>query len=191
MVSLGGENMKRILILAVLCLGMSGYVGAQQNSADAPATKEDVEKYLQVMHSKEMVTKMVDAMMKPMHQMLHEQYLKDKDRLPPDFEERMTKIMDDYLKSFPWDDILDAMVPVYQKHLTKGDIDELVAFYSTPTGQKLIKELPEISAEAMQKMMPMLRKSIDRMTQQIQEEIAAQVKENEGKNTMAAPQTNN
>jgi len=183
--------MKRILILAVLCLGMSGYVGAQQNSADAPATKEDVEKYLQVMHSKEMVTKMVDAMMKPMHQMLHEQYLKDKDRLPPDFEERMTKIMDDYLKSFPWDDILDAMVPVYQKHLTKGDIDELVAFYSTPTGQKLIKELPEISAEAMQKMMPMLRKSIDRMTQQIQEEIAAQVKENEGKNTMAAPQTNN
>ncbi len=38
-------------------------------------------------------------------------------------------------KTFPWDDFLESMVPVYQKHFPKGDVDTLMAFYSTPTGQ--------------------------------------------------------
>jgi hypothetical protein len=83
------------------------------------------------------------------------------------------------------------MVPVYQKHLTKGDIDGLVAFYSSPTGQKMLKELPEIMAESMQTMMPILRKSMDGMGQRMQEEIAAMLKESEKKGGKAGAQTNN
>ena len=183
--------MKRILMTAVLCLGMCGYGAAQQNPADAPATKEEIQKYLVVMHSREMMAKVVEAMSKPMHQMMHEQYLKDKDKLPADFETRMNKMMDETLKSFPWDEMLDAMVPVYQKHFTKGDVDALVAFYSTATGQKLIKEMPAITAEAMQEMMPLMRKSMDQMTQRMQEEIAAMVRDSESKNGKTGAQTNN
>jgi len=181
--------MKRVFVLVLLSVCMCGYAAAQQTPADAPATKEDVEKYLQVTNSREMMTKMADAMTKPMHQMVHEQYLKDKDKLPPDFEARMTKIMDDYMKSFPWDEMMDAMVPVYQKHFTKGDVDALIAFYSTPTGQKMIKEMPEIAADAMQSIMPIMRKSIDKMTQQLQEKITAMLKDSDGKKR--APQINN
>jgi hypothetical protein len=183
--------MKRIFVLIALMLAIGSYAAAQQNPADAPATKEDIEKYMEVMHSKELMGKTVDAMMKPMHQMLHEEYLKDKDRLPPDFESRMTKIMDDYMKSFPWGEIMDAMVPVYQKHFTKGDVDALVAFYSTPTGQKLVKEMPQITAEAMQSMMPMLQKNMNKMTEQLQEEVTAMLKDHERKNVKASPQINN
>lgn len=183
--------MKRTLLAAALILAMCGYIGAQQNPADAPATKEEIQKYLQVMHSRDMMTKMVDAMSKPMHEMMHEQYLKDKDRLPADFEVRINKMMDDMMKSFPWDEMLEAMVPVYQKHLTKGDVDALVAFYSTPTGQKLIKEMPEITGEAVQQMMPLMRKSIDAMTQRMQEEVAAMVRESENKSRKTDAQINN
>jgi hypothetical protein len=173
--------MKRMLLVPVLLLGIAGCVSAQQNPADAPATKEDVRQYLQIMHSREMMAKMADAMSKPMHQMMHEQYLKDKDKLPADFEARMNKMMDEMFKSFPWDEMLDAMVPVYQKHLTKGDVDALMAFYSTATGQKLIKEMPEITGEAMQEMMPLMRRSMDQMTHRMQEEVAAMVRESERK----------
>jgi hypothetical protein len=175
----------------VLCLGMYGYAAAQQTPADAPATKEDIQRYLQIMHSREMMAKMVEAMSKPMHQMVHEQYLKDKGKLPADFEGRMNKMTDEMFKKMPWDDMLDAMVPVYQKHFTKGDVDALVAFYSTPTGQKLIKEMPEITAEAMQEMMPLMRKSIDGMNQRLQEEIAAMIKASDGKSGKTGAQTNN
>ena len=50
------------------------------------------------------------------------------------------------------------MTPVYQKHFTKGNIDDLLAFYSTPTGQKVVKELPAISTEAMQAATPIYQK---------------------------------
>jgi hypothetical protein len=175
--------------IVLLCAASIGF--AQQDPADSPATKEDVQKYLEIMHSREMMTKMVDAMAKPMHQMMHDQYEKDKDKLPADFEARMNKVMDDYLKSFPWDEILQSMVPVYQKHFTKGDVDHLVAFYSTPTGQKLIREMPAITAEAMQVMMPILRDRIDVMTLDVQQQVAEMIKQSEAKPGQNLPTSKN
>src|ERR1700676_1921932 len=121
--------MKRFVLATVVLLCASSIGFARQDAADSPATKEDVQRYLEVMQSREMMTRMIDAMMKPMHQMMHEQYEKDKDKLPADFEARRKKSLEIYLKKFPWDEIVQAMVPVYQKHLTKGDVDHLVAFY--------------------------------------------------------------
>jgi hypothetical protein len=162
----------------------------QQTTSDTPATKEDVQKYLEVMHSREMMAQMVEAMSKPMHQMIHEQFLKDKDKLPPDFEARMNKTMDDTMKSFPWDEMLQSMVPVYQKHFTKGDISALTTFYGTPTGQKVLRELPAITAEAMQSMMPLLQKQMEGMNQRIQQEVAQMIKDSKSatdKKSQATP----
>lgn len=53
--------MKRLLIAAILCLAFMCAVQAQQAS-DAPASKEDVEKYLLAVHSHDMMLKMMDAM---------------------------------------------------------------------------------------------------------------------------------
>jgi hypothetical protein len=173
--------MKRsfLALTAYLVFALSGV--AQQSPADAPASKEDVQKYLDVMHSREMMAQMVEAMSKPMHQMIHDQYLKDKDKLPPDFEARMNKLMDDTMKGFPWDEMLQSMVPVYQKHFTKGDIDAIVAFYSAPTGQKLLREMPAMMAESMQTMMPLMRKHMDAMMDRMQEQMAQMMKDSGAK----------
>src|SRR5258707_2031659 len=98
-------TMKRILLAGAIVLAMCGYVAAQQNPADTPATKEDIQRYLQIVHSREMTRKMLEAMSKPMHQMVHEQYLKDKDKLPVDFEARVNKMTDDMFKSFPLEEM--------------------------------------------------------------------------------------
>lgn len=172
--------MKRILLAGALCLSMGMISFAQQNAADAPATKEDIQKYLEVTRSREMMKQMVDAMIKPMHQMTHEQYLKDRDKLPPDFEERVNKMIDDSLKTFPWDEILQAMVPVYQKHFTRGDVNAMVAFYGTPTGQKILREMPTIMGEAMQSMMPLMQKQMEAMQERVQQQIAQMIKNPNG-----------
>ena len=171
--------MKRILTLIVLCLLLCLGSAAQQNPGDAPATREDVEKILEVTHSREMMAQTVDAMLKPMHQMIHEQFLKDKNKLPADFETRMNRMMDDFMKTFPWNDMLDSMIPVYQKHLTKADVNTMVAFYSTATGQKLLKEMPQMMAEAMQSWMPMLQKHMEAMQERVQQEIAQMLKDSQ------------
>jgi len=173
--------MKRFVLLTIvlLCGSLIGF--AQQDPADSPATKEDIQRYLEVAQSREMMSKMIDAMMKPMQQMIHEQYERDKNKLPADFEARSNKVIDDYLKKFPWDEIVQAMVPVYQKHLTKGDVDHLVAFYSSPTGQKFLREMPAITSEAMQVMMPLMRQRMDAMTREVQQQIAEMSKQLEAK----------
>lgn len=56
------------------------------------------------------------------------------------------------------DEMLKAMVPVYQRHLTHSDVRIIIDFYNTPTGQKMIKETPTMMAEGMQAIQPILQK---------------------------------
>jgi hypothetical protein len=163
--------MKRLLVAISLCLVFSLTGFAQQND-DTPATKEDVQRYLEAMHSHDMMLQMVDTMSKQMRQVLHQQFLKDKDRLPANYEELMAKFMDDMFRDMPWDEMMQAMIPAYQKHLTRGDIDHLVAFYSTPTGQKVLRELPSMMADAMQSMMPILQDYMEKVQHRMEAETA-------------------
>src|SRR5436305_9584373 len=170
-----GGIMKRITITAILCFAFC-LTGVAQNAADAPASKEDIQRYLDAIHSHDMMKQMIDAMSKPMHQMIHEQFLKDQDKLPVDFEERMNKVLDNFLNKMPFDEMMEAMIPTYQKHLTKSDINALVSFYSSPTGQKVLREMPAIMADFMQSAMPIIQRQVEKMQENIQQQVAELMK---------------
>lgn len=135
-----------------------------------------------------MMKKMMGTMTQSMHQMFHEQYLKHKDELPADYESEITATMDGMFENMPMDEMMQAMVPAYQKHLTKGDIDNLVAFYSSPTGEKFLREMPAMMAEAMQDMMPIMTKYVETVQQRLQKEtdvMIAQSKKQSNADTSA------
>ncbi|HEX7892689.1 MAG TPA: DUF2059 domain-containing protein [Terriglobales bacterium] len=168
--------MKRLTI-AIVVLLLAAAAGAQETSDNAPATREDIQKYLDVMHSHDMMAQMMNAMTPSLHKMVHDQYLKDKDKLPADFEERTNKMMDDMFHNMPFDDMMAAMVPVYQRHLTKGDVKSLLVFYSSPTGQKMLHDLPAIMSESMEAMMPIMQKYMESVRQRINDEFAEALKQ--------------
>jgi uncharacterized protein len=168
--------MKHFLVGVILCLSFACSGLAQDTGAGAPATKEDVERYLQVIHSQDMMRTLMDAMAKSMQQMTHDRYLKEKDKLPADFEARTNKMMDDMMKDMPFEEMIQAMVPTYQKHFTKGDMDSLVAFYTSPTGQKLLQEMPAITAETMTAIMPIMRQHMDAMNRRLQQQTDEMLK---------------
>jgi uncharacterized protein len=173
----------RHYLLALILSFALGSVAIGQQGGDTPATKEDIQKYFEVIHSRDMTDKMMNAMLKPMQQMMHAEYVKNQDKLPADYEERMNKRMDAMVKNMPYDEMMQAMIPSYEKHLTKGDIDSLLAFYSSPTGQKVLRELPAIMAEAMQAMVPTMRKYVDGMQEQLQRETAELIKQSQKNGT--------
>jgi uncharacterized protein len=158
---------------------------AQQSPADTPATKEDIQRYLDVMHSREMIHKLMDMMSQQVRQMLHqqvEQQMKaSPGKFPPDFQARMDRMMDDTLKGIPVDELFDVMIPVYQQHLTKADIDAIVAFYSTPAGQKLVREMPAMTQDALQAAMPLIQKYMVGMRERAEAEVAAMIKDSSEK----------
>jgi len=163
--------MNRALFGLVACLLLASPSFAQQNPADAPASREDVEKFMAVTQKRELAVSMMATMKKQMHQMAVEQAKKNPN-LPTDFAASLDRVFDDLLKNFPIDEMVEAQVPVYQKHFTHADIETLVAFYSSPTGSKYLAELPAITAESMQAMMPMVQKMMAKATDRIQEQVA-------------------
>jgi len=174
--------MKRLFLAVCLCFGLYAMGMAQQSQpsdADAPASKADIERYLDTTHSREMMRKMADAMSEPLHKMVHEQYLKDKDKLPSDFEETTNKTVDDMMKNMPWDEMVDAMIPAYQKHFTQGEMNALIEFYSSPTGQKILSEMPAVAADSIGTMMPIMQKHIAATQEHIQQQIAELTKKSE------------
>jgi uncharacterized protein len=183
--------MKRLLFVLGVVLVLSWTCVAQTNADNSPATKEDVERYLQITGSHDMLKKMVAAMEQGQRQMVHDLYLKDKDNLPDDYESKMTAKMDEMFANMPWDEIVQAMVPVYQKHFTKGDIDNLVAFYSSPTGEKVLREMPSIVADAMQSITPIIRQQVETVKKRLQKETDDMIAQSKKQPHASAPATNN
>jgi hypothetical protein len=187
--------MKRSALALLVFLLFASVSFARQSDADVPASKADVERYLDAMHSRTMMKNMLGTMTVQVHKMVHDQ-LANQGNLPPDFETKMDKMTDDMFTNFPVDELIDVMIPVYQKHLTKGDVDAMIMFYSTPTGQKLLKEMPAITAESMQAASGIIQKMTAKTLQRVQDEIAQAQKADEtkpehGKTPTETPPTSN
>lgn len=86
---------------------------------------------------------------------------------------------------------MQAMVPVYQKHFTKGDIDNLVAFYSSPTGEKILREMPSVMADAMQSITPIISQQVETVKRRLQKETDDMIAQSKKQPHASAPATNN
>lgn len=80
--------------------------------------------------------------------------------------------------------MIDDMVPVYQRHLTRADVAAMAAFYKTPTGQKMLREQPQMAAEAMKAVQPRMEKMMSKVmdeAEKMAKESAAESKDSENK----------
>ena len=59
------------------------------------------------------------------------------------------KFWSDFMKEVHTDELVDLIVPVYDRNLTHDDVKELIRFYETPTGKKFVSVLPKITQESM------------------------------------------
>jgi len=84
-------------------------------------------------------------------------------------------------RHYPVDQLLQDMVPVYQKHLTKADVDGISAFYSSPPGQKLLHETPAMTSEAMQISMARMQLDTEDILVQLDQRIQKMAEENNPK----------
>ena len=160
----------RIFLLATLCLALTAPAVAQTSDND-PATRDDIILYLRTMRSHDMFKKMMEVQSQSMQKLMRDQVLQDRGTLPPNFGERMKKAMADLIQGMPVDDIMQAMIPAYQKHFTRSDIRAMNAFYSSPVGQKVLEELPVVTQEGMQAAMPILTKYLDDWKTRMQEDM--------------------
>lgn len=56
----------------------------------------------------------------------------------------------EFRKEVNAEEIVNLMIPIYDKYFTEKEVDELIAFYNTPIGKKMISTLPTIMKESME-----------------------------------------
>ncbi len=160
----------RAFLVAALCLAFSAPAFTQTADTD-PATKDDVILYFRTMHSYDMMRKMMEVQSQSMQQLFRDQLAKTKGGVPAEFDARLKKEMDEFLKNMPLDEMTQAAIPAYQKHFTRGDIQALNTFYSSPVGQKVLQELPVVTQESMAEMRPILSKYIGEFKDRVRQDF--------------------
>ncbi len=124
--------MKKLLIVFCLYLGLPGFVAAQSNDY-----LKSVEELLSVSGSGAVLQKIIPSMLS----MLKEQIPIIPDAYWNELEQEITKTAPAELAIM--------IVPVYRKYLSQEELNEIIAFYKTPAGQKLATVSPQISAELL------------------------------------------
>jgi uncharacterized protein len=162
--------MKRIAALT-LAIGLASGVALAQQDKNAPATKEDVEKLFATMHIREQMHSMMETMSKQSRQMAQESLKKRLPGLTQKDLDRLNQLTDRIWSQMDFDGMVSDMVPVYERHLTKEDVSAMEAFYETPTGQKLLREQPVMTAEAIEAMQPRMEKIMNTVMNEADEMV--------------------
>lgn len=177
--------MKTRWAVSVLLILAASTLLAQAAPADTPASKDDVLKLFDVMQVRQQMRMVMDSVSKQQAALMRDTVRKRNPQITEKEFARLESLMQEFMKDFPVEGLLDDMIPVYQKHLTKADVDTMSSFYSSPTGQKLLKEMPAMTSESMQAAYGRMQKQMDVMM----ERVDKMIREEHQQKTAPSPQT--
>lgn len=157
-------------LIIFVCI-LSGIALAQTQSAPAAPSREDVLKFLDLLRVKAQLAQYFEGVGKQAKLGAEEGFKQRVPNATPAQLAEVDKFAESLFKDMPVDEMLDAMVPIYQKHLTKEDMAGILAFYSSPVGQKLQREQTAMMQEGMQVGGEIGRRRIGTMMQQMDDFI--------------------
>lgn len=149
---------------------------------DQKPTMEQLTKLFEVMRLKEQMQSMRQIVPSMVQQQIAtamkqtEADLPAGTKLTPEQREGMQQVMSKYVGKamdlYPADEMLTDMGGIYQRHLSKDDVDGLIVFYSSPAGQHLLDAQPAIAKEYMPMVMGKVSERGQAMTKEMMKEMA-------------------
>jgi hypothetical protein len=66
------------------------------------------------------------------------------------YPEAGNEFWDEFIKEVDPQAMVNLVIPVYERNFSDEDIVQLIAFYKTPLGKKVVEKMPAIMQESMQ-----------------------------------------
>jgi hypothetical protein len=150
-------------------------------SADA-ASKDQVLKLIDMLHVRDQMKEVMGQLREQVHAGALDNL---RARVPRPTHEQiaaLNKSVDEQVdlmeRKYSLDQMIDDIIPVYQQHLSKSDLEAILAFYSSPSGQKILTEMPAMMGETIQiasaHMQPVVEAALDNVDKSIQQLTADQ-----------------
>jgi hypothetical protein len=149
--------MKKVFLILFFVTSILPAIGAEI----APEKREEINKLLQLTG----MEKLMQQVNRQMISALKAQIADVPEIFWKKFEERA-----DHVQEF-----IEQIIPLYDKYYTLEDLKAVNAFYSSPTGQKLLSTLPQI----MQESMKLGQEWGERLGKEAAEEAARELKKKE------------
>ncbi len=143
-----------LAVLVTLCAAWPGFAAEDAKAGAAAAGHEEkianIRKLVHIMSGKQLKDAM-DKMLESSRRAIQDQVGA---QVGPDEKQAF----DDYMGSLSLsekdlEEMLDLMVPFYDKYLDDEDVAALVRFYESPAGRKYVSVLPDMMNEMMPRIM--------------------------------------
>jgi hypothetical protein len=132
---------------------------------------------MEVLRIKPQLTQYFDVLAKQAKEGADEAFRQKVPDATPSQLAEVDKYAESVFKNMPIEEMVEAMIPIYQKHLTKEDLDGILAFYASPIGLKLQREQPAMTQEGMQAGGEIGRRRLGAMMQQMDDFITKMAQE--------------
>lgn len=133
---------------------------------DAP-TRDQVMTLLDQLQARRTMEAAMNQMKDMMKQSAEESFRRQHPNATAKDLKTLRGVIDDAVGVISLDEMINAVIPIYQRHLTKADLEELIRFYGSPVGQKMIREQPQILQESMQAGAEVAKKHMDEITAKV------------------------
>jgi hypothetical protein len=144
---------------------------------DQQATKDQMNRLFEVMRLHDELQATMKAIPTMIQQQLSTQMNDIYSKLPADAQpteeqttklhELLSKYLDRAATLYSPDDMMADIMGIYQRHLTRTDVDAYIAFYNSPAGQHLLDAQPVI----MQEYMPLVMQRVQTATKELTDEM--------------------
>lgn len=121
--------MKKVILIIII------YSLSSNCFSQTPATKEHIKTLLEMTGAGKIGVQVMDNMIAT--------FKKSAPNVP-------NEIWDEFMKDVKPEALIDLIIPVYAKYYTDEDINQLIDFYRTPLGKKVVERMPSISQESYQ-----------------------------------------
>jgi hypothetical protein len=120
-----------VTLIGVLWVAPAGL--AADNPPESPTKMQDIRKLMALTGSEQLGQQVLDGMFQQLKQALP--------NVPDKFWQQLRQQIN-------INEMLDQMAPIHDKYLTHEEVKELIKFYETPLGRKLVSVTPKISEES-------------------------------------------
>jgi len=86
----------------------------------------------------------------------------------PAMREHETLLRDYMERQIGWNGLKDPLVEMYMQAFTKQELDEINAFYGSPTGRKMVEQLPQLIKRRDQFAMQRMQDNIGELREAIE-----------------------
>jgi hypothetical protein len=141
-------------------------------------TQEQLTRLFEVMRLRQQMESMMKSMTSMMQQQISQQIRSMASSLPnggavsaQQQQQQLDRVLNKYTERvvslYPVSEMVDDMLGLYRRHLSREDVDAFIAFYSSPAGQHLLDAQPAI----MQEYLPLVSQRMQTRSKTLTDEM--------------------